>query len=231
MLKYNIRKNFFIKNKNYNCLKIINEENNFIIFDKIIKSSFYPIEKKGNINIISCIYNLIGEKIFYIKNCGIISRLDFETKGIFLILKKEIKLKKIKKKYLAISKCYKKKCVFYTKGYIKKKKNRIIYTKKKTIYPVFTKFIIKTKKRGFNVIVCKFSRGKTHQIRSSLNYLSIRILGDKKYGFFNKYYQESNLHSWNLNFYINNNNYNYYSFPNRNFIKYFFKINFPKFKI
>ncbi|WDR79399.1 hypothetical protein ONB66_00905 [Candidatus Vidania fulgoroideae] len=105
MLKYNIRKNFFIKNKNYNCLKIIIEENNFIIFDKIIKSSFYPIEKTNNINIISCIYNLIGEKIFYIKKCGIISRLDFETKGIFLILKKEIKLKKIKKKYLVISKC------------------------------------------------------------------------------------------------------------------------------
>lgn len=228
MLKYNIykKKNFFIKNKNYNCLIIIKEKKNFIIFNKIVKSKFYPEEKKNNKNIVSCIYNMVGERIFHIKKCGIVTRLDLETKGIFLFLKKDIKIKIIKKKYFVISKCFKRKD-FFLKGFLKKKKNKMIFCKKKTKYPVQTKFYIKNIKKNNVLIICVFKHGKTHQIRSSLKYLSIKILGDKKYGLYNKKYLESNLHSWNLIFKIKQKLYNFYSFPNKIFIKYY---KFKKFK-
>ncbi|MGX7589138.1 hypothetical protein ACT2CC_00220 [Candidatus Vidania fulgoroideorum] len=235
MFKYNIfkRKNFFIENRNYNCLRIIKEKKNFIIFDKYKKATFYPEENNNKKNIISCIYNVVGEKIFNVKKCGIVSRLDLETKGIFLLLKKNCKFKIIKKRYLVISNKYNEVDIsFSLKGYLKKIKDKVYFIRnKKNKNQVFTKFNIKSIKKNEIIIICEFLRAKTHQIRSSLKYLSIKILGDRKYGICSSKYYESNLHSWNLIFKIKNKTYNYYSIPNKIFIKYFRQIKFSKFYI
>ncbi|MGX7576585.1 pseudouridine synthase [Candidatus Vidania fulgoroideorum] len=233
------RRNFFIKkNKPKNFLKIIENTKNFAVFDKIKKSKFYPEEKKHTKNIISFIFYMFGDKIFFNKRSGVISRLDYETKGIFLFSKNDKFTNNFvtkKKTYITIGKSKKK---FVNKEFrITKKgikiKGKVIFTNNsinKTIeYNTKFKIVETIKLRNFflYIIKCYFKRGKTHQIRISLKYKSIKIIGDLKYGIKYRNFNESNLHSLKLVFEYKNK---LYKFKSKNvntvFIKqYYFFIN------
>ncbi|MGX7576440.1 pseudouridine synthase [Candidatus Vidania fulgoroideorum] len=216
---------YYIKKKKYIYVNKIKKKINFIREEKKI----FLIDKKKNYlvyntrllyinNILSCIYNFYGEKIFKIHKCGIVHRIDYKTSGIIILAKNNkyhkilnilFKKRKIKKYYLVFCKSFTKKKFLNFKNYIYKK--RVFYKKKKKYKYSHLKSFVIYKNNKISFFLCKLFTGRKNQIKVQFN----KLLNFK--------YKNIILQSYNLKipkFYLNN-----YSLLNKEFIFLFKKIN------
>ncbi|MGX7582764.1 pseudouridine synthase [Candidatus Vidania fulgoroideorum] len=174
--------NYIIIKKNY---LIIDKKKNYLVYNHTLKNIK---------NILSCVYNFLGEKIFDTYKCGIVQRLDFNTSGLIIIsrnnisynlFKKLFKKRKIKKYYFVICNKYSKEKVVSIKNYIYKKN---VYKKKKNIN--FKYSSLKSKiifKNNFNnIVICKMFTGRKNQIKIQFK------------NFFNLDYKKIFLHSYKI---------------------------------
>ena len=74
-----------------------------------------------------------------------------------------------------------------------------------------------------SLIECKLHTGKTHQIRIVSQYLGCPIVGDTKYNKQNKYnFEKLKLNAHMLQFYMNDNKYEFTSKLPTDFLKFFY---------
>lgn len=167
-------------------LNIKYEDDNLII---ISKDSNLTVNSSGQVSLANYIAYYFKENNIKSK-VRFINRLDMNTSGLILIAKnsyaqsfyqKEIEDNRLVKKYIAyvegkldIDKLYKIKLSYdeESKRYDKAKDGKLAITYFKTLE-------INEK---YSIIECDIKTGKTHQIRSSLRYLSHPIIGDILYG-------------------------------------------------
>ncbi|MGX7577000.1 pseudouridine synthase family protein [Candidatus Vidania fulgoroideorum] len=231
------RRNQFLKKFNFNYKNIIFINDNFLIFNKIGTIKMIPT-KNNEESIINYLYTYLGDLLFPLR---VLSRLDITTTGLFIFplnscfyfkFRKNL-IKNILKYYLVISKSninFKHKKLKIS-GYLKKIRNRMIFSKKFHNKSVFSKtnlFFVDKRKIGnfyYYLLVCTIVSGKTHQIRCHLLYLNLKILGDMKYGGSLKSF--NNLHSWKISFFYKKN-FIFYTPPSLDFINLYKYFNFKK---
>lgn len=190
-------------NKGYIIKIIINDEN---IDYEPIKGNLDIVYEDFNILIINKPSNLtVNSKnqvsfanfiAYYFKDNNIkakirfVNRLDMNTSGLCMIAKnkyaqayyqKQIEENKISKKYLAFVEGNLKidKTVKINLSYDEDRKS---YKKSETGKEAITNFKTIDAHKNYSLIECDIKTGKTHQIRSTLNYLGHPIIGDMLYG-------------------------------------------------
>ncbi|MGX7586150.1 pseudouridine synthase [Candidatus Vidania fulgoroideorum] len=189
------KKNYFFLQKLKSFIQYICYNKKYLLLYKKRKYLTYSSYNNLKKNLLSCIYNELGERIFKIPRCGIVHRLDYNTSGIIFIakeiktyftIKKLFALRKVKKYYFVLFKSKKVKKYILIKNFIKRRKISKIKKNKKFKYAV-TKLSMIYSNNNNNLFLCKILTGRKNQIKIHIN----KILNVK--------YNTINLHSWKIN--------------------------------
>ncbi|MGX7589425.1 pseudouridine synthase [Candidatus Vidania fulgoroideorum] len=209
---YNKKKEIYLK-KTFEYNPIVFSCKSYNIFYKKKSFLIYNIFFNFKKNILSILYKLNGNKIFKLKKCGIVHRIDYNTSGIIIVsntnffyfyLKNLFLKRKVKKYYLVSFKSnIKIKKKFKIKGYIKNKKLYMNSIKKSKYSSSLFKLILFSKKY---LLICKILTGRKNQIKIHLNYL------------LNIKFSKINLIFWKLSFFYKNKK-TYYSIIDKKTIK------------
>ena len=230
----NFKQIFTQKKEKYLPNKIILKESESLIIENnddfvvVNKEAGIPVQggtksKKNLIDIFS------KSKYFEDTKPYSVHRLDKDTSGVFIIAKNRetaklftslFRLRRIHKTYLAI--CY---------GDVLSKKGSLNYDlvryegKKKIIEKSQTTYKLIDKNLNYSLLELNPITGRKHQLRKQLSLLGHPIYGDDKY-VNNKLYNTKNkkllLHSYKIQFILNNNKYTFKAIPPdyfNNFIK------------
>ena len=198
-----------IKISNQNLLKfnksIIFQNDDFLVLDK-----WSEIATQGGSKVNISIDHIIKT---INTNYRLVHRLDKETSGLLIIAKnlkyaklfsKKFKEKNITKFYIALC-----------EGIPKNNTSRInlnIKNKKLKTDNTLTNYKLLNQKNGISQILYNPETGKTHQLRIVSKNLGCPIVGDNKYNSFSKFKNEHlMLHAFGLNFFIDNNNFQFIS--------------------
>ncbi|MGX7585747.1 pseudouridine synthase [Candidatus Vidania fulgoroideorum] len=213
-------------------LKIRNKKD-FLIIRKNMFNRMYPVyhDTVKMDGLINNIYGYIGDTMFFLKNCGLVTRLDLDTMGIFLYSLNDkfynlFRKTEKRKTYMFLALC--------TKRMIKNNTNiktGIKIERNKThIYKGagYCKTYIEYWDRMDNIyaVTCSIKNGKRHQIRAHTGYTNMKILGDEKYGYSNDMFKESCFFSWFVSFFYKGRLVRFYSMPSAVFIKYYRTVKF-----
>jgi 23S rRNA pseudouridine1911/1915/1917 synthase len=190
--------------KLFDSIKVIAEENNFIIIEKPAGMLVHPTDKEENDTLVDWLL----EKYPDIRGIGedpsrpaLVHRLDKDVSGLMLIpktqdafdfFKQQFKLRIIDKKYTAlvhgeitnkdndeinfpISRSKTKEGLFAAHPKVRGEK----FTEKDR--EAITEFIVKERFKNFTLLEVKILTGRTHQIRVHLTAYGHHIVGDKLY--------------------------------------------------
>ena len=201
----------------------IEDNENFVVLNKPQGIAVQPGTKSRR-NILDI---LRKTKEFNSTSPYIVHRIDKETSGILIVAKNRkyaqlftslFRIRKIHKTYLGI-----------VIGEFKDKEG--VYTdelfhyegKKKIITKAITYYKVIDANNNFTLIKLNPKTGRKHQLRKQLLIHGHPIIGDEKYRILTKYNPKKQtlmLHSYKINFLINNIKYNFVAKPPLNFTKF-----------
>ncbi|MEL7123531.1 MAG: RNA pseudouridine synthase [Bacteroidota bacterium] len=191
-------------------LKVIEENKDWIVIDKphgiIVEKN--PFESPTVEEWLESYFEINSKK----KYIGIVHRIDKATSGVMIVAKKKSVLKllneqfanrAVQKSYLAIvDKMPPEKRGNLNHYLFKDQKNKkaIIFEKSiKNTKPAILQYEHLASHNGMHLLQLNPKTGRFHQIRAQLGYIGCPILGDKKYGNENTYYDQSiALHAFKL---------------------------------
>ncbi|MDV3167828.1 MAG: RluA family pseudouridine synthase [Candidatus Phytoplasma stylosanthis] len=198
-------------------LKIIYEDQYFVVIDKPLNLIVHPSSSYSGITLINGLYYQIKDfNCSDITRPGIIHRLDKNTTGLIIIGKTDesvrmmqnlIQKRKVQRVYWAL--IYGQLSHEYGTINLPIKRNYSNYLKME-ISPqgksAITHFRVLKKFSTFSLLELKLDTGRTHQIRIHLSYLKHPIVGDCLYGPKNQVISSQLLHSKKISFYHPFNN-------------------------
>ncbi len=193
-------------------LNIVYEDDDVLVVNKTPGMVVHP--GAGNFGA-----TLVNALLYHCKNLsgingvlrpGIIHRLDKDTSGLMvvakndkshLILSKQLKERKIKRKYIALVKGI----VQMDEGMIEAPIGRSPNNRQKmavifdTGREAVTNYKVLRRFGNFTMLEATLQTGRTHQVRVHMNYIGHPVLGDKVYGYKDKYPRQL-LHAVSLGF-------------------------------
>lgn len=200
-------------------LKIIYDDENIFCFIKPPKVHSHPLSYLDTKNCLSGFYQLGKGKLLEVNSDsydrGLMYRLDYETSGVMVYLKKEDLYRTVRKDFERLAK---------SKSYLAIVSGRPLFDelthKLKAAGPKGHKMIPSqegveshlsfevlefSKKRNQSLLKIFLKEGHRHQIRSQLSHAGFPILGDELYGGENA--DRLYLHSYSYAFHLNDKDY------------------------
>lgn len=169
-----------------NNIPIIYEDNNILIVEKPEKMLSHPDQKRREPDVLSTFQN---------QNYAVITRLDFNTKGLMLIAKTKhmasilndmVTKKQVHKFYQCLVVGYfhiteDTKIAYLLKDSLSSVV-RLSETSIQNGQKIITKYKVLNEKNNLSLVEIELITGRTHQIRAHLSFLEHPILGDPLYG-------------------------------------------------
>ncbi len=181
-------------------LKIIYEDNDLIVIDKLAGISMHPGPGNYDNTIVNALIHHVGKNLSNIGNNlrpGIVHRIDKDTSGLIVVAKNNASHENLSKQFFqhSIERIYQaivwgklrprngKIETFITRSSRNRQMMEVSLKKgKKAITNYSTLKIFESEKiPTLSLVECKLETGRTHQIRVHLSNNGNHILGDKKY--------------------------------------------------
>lgn len=194
-----------------NKINILYEDNHLLVVEKPINM---PVQEDDSrdMDLLNLLKKYIKEKYKKEGNVylGLVHRLDRPVGGVMVFAKtskaasrlsEQLRIKQIKKEYLAVvDGIIKQDCGIMEDYLLKDNQKNIVYVDKKGKYSNL-EFEVLQRKEGKTLVKINLITGRSHQIRVQFSSRGFPLLGDQKYNLKNKEKIPIALRAYKLSFY------------------------------